>query len=77
MTNLLNLQTRVAIVHASNNASGSAMLSGFTGSNIPAFGLPQVANPIVLACELSELARLLGGEFTVRPANTGHCIFLL
>ena len=53
------------------------MLSGFTGSNIPAFALPEASNPIVLACELSELARILGGEFMVRPANTGHRIFLL
>ena len=68
---------RSALSDGSKSNSDSDMLSGFTGSNIPAFALPEASNPIVLACELSELARILGGEFTARPANTGHRIFLL
>ena len=68
---------RSALSDGSKSNSDSDMLSGFTGSNIPAFALPKSSNPIMLACELSELARILGGEFTVRPANTGHRIFLL
>ena len=49
---------------------------GFTGSNIPAFALPEAADPIVLACELSKLARILGGGFKPRPPNSEHRIFL-
>lgn len=60
-----------------NLLTDSETLTGFTGSNIPAFALPEVADPIRFACELSELARILGGEFTPRPANIGHRIFLL
>ncbi len=53
------------------------LYDGFTGSNIPAFALPEAVDPILLACELSELARILGGEFTPRPPNSEHRIFLL
>ena len=62
---------------ASKQDSDDEKLTSLTGSNIPAFALPEATDPIVLACELSELARILGGEFTPRPPNTGHRIFLL
>ena len=62
---------------ASKQDSDDEILTGFTGSNIPAFALPEATDPIVLACELSELARILGGGFTPRLPNIGHRIFLL
>ena len=77
MTNLLPLQTNATLSSTSKNESGSDILGGFTGSKIPSFALPESTDPIKLACELSELARILGGEFVPRPANTGHHIFLL
>ena len=77
MTNSLKLPISATLPSASKNASDSDMLTGFTGSNIPTFALPEAADPIELACELSELARILAGEFTARPANTEHRIFLL
>ena len=77
MTNLLHLPPNVSLSDASKSAPDSDVLAGFTGSNIPTFALPEAKDPIELACELSEIARILGGEFTPRPANTGHRIFLL
>lgn len=77
MTNLSTLPTSAALSGTAKSDADSEKLTGFTGSNIPAFALPEVADPIRLACELSELARILGGEFTPRPANIGHRIFLL
>ena len=77
MTNLLKLPTNAALSETSKSASSSKLLTGFTGSNIPAFALPEAPDPIRLACELSDLARILGGEFMPRPANIGHRIFLL
>ena len=77
MTNLLNLVTNAASSDTVKSSSDSELLSGFTGSDIPAFALPEAADPIRLACELSDLARILGGEFEPRPANIGHRIFLL
>ena len=76
MTNLSTLPPSAAL-SGTAKSDDSEKLTGFTGSNIPAFALPEVADPIRLACELSELARILGGEFTPRPANIGHRIFLL
>jgi len=69
--------TDAALLVAAKKDSNSELLTAFTGSNIPAFALPEAADPILLACELSELARILGGEFTPRPPNTEHFIFLL
>ena len=77
MTNLLKQTTNAAVPDATKNSSDGELLSGFTGSDILAFALPEVADPIRLACELSELARILGGEFVPKPANIGHGIFLL
>lgn len=77
MTNLSKQATNAALADANKSGSDGEMLSGFTGSNIPAFALPEVADPIRLACELSDLARILGGEFVPRPANIGHRIFWL
>ena len=77
MTNLSKQATNAALPDATKSSSDSELLTGFTGSNIPAFALPEVADPIRLACELSDLARTLGGEFVPRPANIGHRIFLL
>ena len=77
MTNLLNPPTNSPLLGTSKDGSDSDTLTGFTASFIPAFALPEATDPIVLACELSEIARILGGEFEPRPANTGHRIFLL
>ncbi len=77
MTNLSKQATNAALPNSTKNGSDSELLSGFTGCDIPAFALPEVADPIRLACELSDLARILGGEFAPRPANIGHRIFLL
>ena len=52
-------------------------LQGLTGNDIPSFALPPSADPILLALELSELARVLGGDWVARPANVKHQIFLL
>ena len=46
-----------------------------TGNKFSTFALAEATDPIKMACELSELARILGGEFVPRPANTGHRIF--
>ena len=56
---------------------GADDVTGFTGSDIPAFEFPEVKDPIRLACELSELARILGGERSPRPASKGNWVFLL
>ncbi|GEM_PF-2593610 len=77
MTNLLIQPINETLLAASKKDLDSDLLSTFTGSDIPAFALPEAVDPIQLACELSELARILGGEFTPRPPNTEHRIFLL
>ncbi len=51
--------------------------NGFTGAFQTDFAPETTENPILMALELSELARILGGDLVPRPANTGHHIFLL
>jgi hypothetical protein len=53
------------------------MLDAFTGKEIPSFALPEPSDPLMCALELSEVARLLGGDLPPRAANTEHRIFLL
>lgn len=50
---------------------------GLTGNAIQKQAPPFCADPITTALELSELARILGGEWRPRPANPQHRIFLL
>jgi hypothetical protein len=49
----------------------------FTGKQIPAFALPEPSDPLMCALELSEVARILGGDLPARAAHTEHRIFLL
>jgi len=49
----------------------------FTGSDIVNIAVPEPLDPIMVALELSELARILGGEPPPRPPNLHHTIFLL
>jgi len=49
----------------------------FTGSDIVNIPAPERADRLMAALELSELARMLGGEQEPRPPNVHHTIFLL
>jgi len=49
----------------------------FTGSDIVNIPAPERADRLMAALELSELARMLGGEQEPRAPNVHHTIFLL
>lgn len=49
----------------------------FTGKFVTNVAPPERLDPIMVALELSELARILGGDQPPRPPNSHHTIFLL